>query len=310
MTAREEADKPAEDRADATGLMRVSYGSQGIAELADGRQVEAVYRRSVGRPFCGDRVTLAVADTTRWAVSTIEPRRNTFARVDRFGRQQVIASNLDRVAVVIAPRPAPSTDLVERYLVAVHSLDIEPVLVINKAELLDQEDAGLQRPFNHLDDYRALGYQVVMTSCKGEPGIEPLLPALSGLTAILVGQSGVGKSSLINQLIPDLDLQTGELSRATGKGTHTTTTTIMYRMTGGGRLVDSPGVWEYGLWNMSVDELVGGFREFAPFLGGCRFNDCRHAGEPDCAIEQAMRDGAILPWRYEAYRRLLTQNKS
>jgi ribosome biogenesis GTPase len=162
-------------------------------------------------------------------------------------------------------------------------------------------------PLRRLRDYVELGYPVLETSCKGAPGIDCLAPALESRTSILVGQSGVGKSSLANALLPDLDLQTGALSRVTGKGTHTTTTTVMYTLPCGGRLIDSPGVWEYGLWQMSQHELAGGFREFASFEGHCRFNDCRHAGEPGCAIRAAVEAGAIREWRYRSYLRLLEQ---
>ena len=118
----------------------------------------------------------------------------------------------------------------------------------------------------------------------------------------------MGKSSLVNALLPDLDLQTGALSRVTGKGIHTTTTTIMYNLAFGGRLIDSPGVWEYGLWKMGQAELAGGFIDFHPYLGRCRFNDCAHAGEPGCAVEEAVNGGSIRKWRYESYRRLLEQD--
>jgi ribosome biogenesis GTPase len=130
---------------------------------------------------------------------------------------------------------------------------------------------------------------------------------LSGRISILAGQSGVGKSSLINALIPNLDVQTGALSRATGKGTHTTTATTMYRLPDGGRLIDSPGVWEYGLWAMSQTELEHGFPDFAPWTGQCRFNDCVHDTEPECAVRAAVAAGQILAWRHNAYLRLLRQ---
>lgn len=288
------------------GVMRVAYGGQGVAELEDGEAVDCVFRRSIGRPCCGDRVELEAVDQHTWAVRAIRPRRNEFVRGDGRDGRQVVASNLDRVLVVIAPRPAPSRDLVERYFVAIHSLGIEPVLVINKAELLTDGAAG-EPPFARVAAYRELGYTVAHTSCKEEPGIDALLPLLRDGTAILVGQSGVGKSSLVNRLIPDLDLQTGDLSRATGKGRHTTTTTILYRLPGGGGLIDSPGVWEYGLWTMPPDELAAGFPEFRPYIGDCRFNDCRHAGEPGCAVAQAAESGAVPDWRLAAYRRLLEQ---
>ena len=290
-----------------SGLILVSHGNRGVAECPDGRRVDCSYRRSVGRPFCGDRVELLPADDASWVVSAIEARDNVFTRAGARGQKQVIAANLDQVLIVIAPAPVPSRDLVERYLVAVHSLGIRPLVVLNKAELMTTEILAEDSPLARLDAYRELGYEIVRTSCKGEPGVNELAPVLENKTSILVGQSGVGKSSLVNALLPDHDLQTGELSRVTGKGTHTTTTTMMYTLPCGGRLIDSPGVWEYGLWEMDKRELLAGFPEFDDWTGQCRFNNCLHAGEPGCAVKTAADSGQIPPWRYAAYRRLLEQ---
>jgi len=214
------------------------------------------------------------------------------------------------VLIVVAARPLPSRDLVERYLLAVHSLGIEPVIVLNKTDLevSAEETAAGAEVLGHMPDYEALGYTVVRTSCKTAPGISGLQNLLKNRTSILVGQSGVGKSSLINQLLPDLDIQTGALSTATGKGTHTTTSTMLYQFTGGGFLIDSPGVWEYGIWKLENQELASGFVEFGPWLGQCHFNNCVHATEPNCAIKQAVADGHIRDWRYQSYLRLLKQN--
>ena len=291
------------------GLVLVSYGGRGVVETAGGARLDCAYRRSVGRPVCGDRVTVEGAGSASAAVASIHPRANEFMRANARLRKQVIAANLDQVLVVIAPRPEPSRDLVERYLVAVHGLGIRPVLVLNKAELMGEAVCNGEGPLSRLDEYRALGYPVVETSCKGEPGTESLWPLLGGNTSILVGQSGVGKSSLVNRLLPDLELQTGELSRVTGKGPHTTTTTIMYTLPRGGRLIDSPGVWEYGLWRMERRELAAGFPEFHPFEAGCRFNDCSHQAEPACAVREAVENGDVRKWRYSSYLRLLEQNE-
>ena len=290
-------------------LVLVSYGSRGIIELPDGSRSGCNYRRSVGRPFCGDRVAFEVNEGHPPIATRILPRKNQFARADARQRKQVIAANLDQVVIVITPRPEPSTDLVERYLVAVHSMGIEPVIVVNKSELLETSEVAAGSPLRRLEEYGELGYRVLLTSCKDEPGIASLVPVLDGKTSILVGQSGVGKSSLVNALLPDHDLQTGELSRTTGKGIHTTTTTIMYSLPSGGKLIDSPGVWEYGLWKMDAQELAWGFIDIAPLHGHCRFNDCRHAGEPGCAVFEAVQEGKIREWRYESYRRLLDQSQ-
>jgi ribosome biogenesis GTPase / thiamine phosphate phosphatase len=289
-------------------IIMASYGAQGIAELADGSHRDCRYQRSVGRPLCGDCVQLETLDDSSLLVTAIVPRRNVFVRADRQQRQQTIASNLDQVVIVIAPQPAPSKDLVERYLVAVHSLGIKPVLLVNKAELLAGLDRNTTAPFSRMELYRDLGYTVLEASCQGPPGVELLERQLAGSTSILVGQSGVGKSSLANCLIPDLGLQIGHLSRTTGKGTHTTTTTIMYTLPGGGRLVDSPGVWEYGLWTLTADELAAGFPEISVLHQTCRFGDCRHSSEPGCAVQAAVSAGQIHSWRYESYRRLLQQS--
>ena len=278
--------------------------------LGGGERKRCKFRRNVGRPFCGDRVLVARADDASLVVEKILPRKNNFVRTDDRQHKHIIAANLDQVLIVVATRPLPSRDLMERYLLAAHSLGIEPVIVYNKTDLqvADDETANGVLVLGHMPDYEALGYTVIRTSCKTAPGIIGLQSVLKDKTSILAGQSGVGKSSLINQLIPDLQIQTGELSNATGKGTHTTTSTMMYQLTDGGYLVDSPGVWEYGLWKLEDHELATGFIEFEPWLGQCRFNNCLHASEPGCAIKQAVADGFIRDWRFQSYLRLLEQN--
>jgi len=289
----------------------VSYGSQGIVMLGDGSHHPCKFRRKVGRPYCGDRVLVGRADGDSLVVEAVLPRRNYFVRTDARLRQNIIAANLDQALIVVAPRPLPSLDLMERYLLAVHSLGIRPVIVYNKAELgvAADETANGAVVLAHMPDYEALGYTVARTSCKTDPCVSALRPVLKDRTSILVGQSGVGKSSLINRLIPDLKIQTGQLSNATGKGSHTTTTTMLYQLPDGGNLIDSPGVWEYGIWKLENEQLAAGFIEFETWRGQCRFNNCLHASEPGCAIKQAVADGLIRAWRYQSYLRLLEQNE-
>jgi ribosome biogenesis GTPase len=291
------------------GLVLVSYGSHGVVRLEDGRRLECKYRRQVGRPYCGDRVRVLGLDGDDAVVESIHPRTNCFVRGDARQRKHTVAANLDQVLIVVAHRPLPSRDLVARYLLAVHSLGIRPAIVLNKVDLPCAHDSQAgARAIGRLDEYRDLGYPVVRTSCRGEPGIDELLPLLSGKTSILVGQSGVGKSSLVRALLPDMDVQTGALSRVTGKGTHTTTTTMLYDLPNSGFLMDSPGVWEFGLWKFEDREIAAGYAEFSPFAGDCRFNDCLHDTEPGCAIKAAVNSGAISEWRYRSYLRLLEQN--
>lgn len=294
----------------ATGLVRVSYGSHGVVRLEPGTDLPCQYRRQVGRPYCGDRVEVRMLDNGDGVVERILPRSNRFMRGDARQRKHVVAANVDQVAIVLARKPLPSRDLLERYLVAVHSLDIRPLIVLNKTDILeyDRSQPGAA-VFDRISDYRQLGYSVIETSCKTKGGTAELEPGLAEATSILVGQSGVGKSSLVRRLLPDIDVQTGALSDATGKGTHTTTTTMLYTLPSGGYLIDSPGVWEFGLWKLEPIELQNGFIEFRPFLGHCRFNDCRHLSEPGCAIKQAVGESEILDWRYAAYCRLLEQNR-
>ena len=298
------------DESQSEALVLVSYGSHGVVLLPDGERKHCKFRRQVGRPFCGDRVMVAYADEESLVVESVLPRKNYFLRADERQRRNIIAANLDQVLIVVAPSPLPSRDLVERYLLAIHSLGMQPLIVYNKTDLVPDPDdtANGIKVLEHMPDYEALGYTVIRTSCKAPSGISALQSVLKDKTSILVGQSGVGKSSLINQLIPDMQIQTGELSSATGKGTHTTTSTIMYQLTEGGYLVDSPGVWEYGIWKLEDLELAAGFIEFEPWLGQCRFNNCLHVSEPDCAIKQAVEDGLIRNWRFRSYLRLMEQN--
>lgn len=293
----------------AEALVRVAYGTHGVVQTLKGEHRDCRFRRNVGRPCCGDRVMIRGDGADAWVVDEILARRNEFLKADQRGRPHVVAANLDRVLVVIAPRPLPSRDVLDRYLVAVHTLDIEPVIVLNKAELAPDPDAPGSDTLARLEDYAGLGYTVLRTSCKTEPGVDALRAELGSGTSILVGQSGVGKSSLAHHLLPDLGIQTGALSTSTGKGTHTTTTTILYALPDGGALIDSPGVWEYGLWKLDEDAIASGFPEFRRLLGGCRFHNCRHDTEPGCAVKSAVAAGRIHDWRYAGYRRLLARNR-
>lgn len=286
-----------------TDALRVilALGNHGLA-VADAAPSSAEplgirFRRNLGRPLPGDRVRV----DAHGGVTAIEPRASVFGRGAVRGRFQPVAANLDVLWIVLAPEPAPSVDLLHRYVAAARIQGIEPRVVVNKCDLGVPELA----PFTHLAD---LGVPLFRTSTVTGEGIEAIATAFDAGLHLLAGQSGVGKSSLANALLPDLDLQTERLSRATGKGRHTTTSARLYRTPGGGWLVDTPGVWEYGLWSMPRQELARGFPEFEPLLP-CRFRDCSHRDEPDCSVRTAAEQGEIPASRYEAWLRLLREQQ-
>lgn len=274
----------------------VAMGNHGLAASESGGKVREIrFRRRIGRPLPGDRVLL----DAEGGVSKVLPRNNLFGRGVR-GRFQPLAANLDRLLIVIAPRPAPSPVLLDRYVAAAHIQGIAPTVVINKSDL-PIPDAP---PF---DSLHALDCPVLRTVALDDGPMDELESCLAHGVHLLVGQSGVGKSSLANRLLPDLDLQTETLSRSTGKGRHTTTQARLFR-TQGGWLADSPGVWEYGLWQMPRETLARGFPEFG-HLAACRFRDCAHDGEPGCAVQTAVEEGGLDSSRLDAWHRLLKEQQ-
>ncbi len=284
----------------------VSWGNHGIAGVATGCQLTVHYKRKVGRPLCGDRVNVNSVTEQAW-VEQIQPRSSRFARADRRGRPQWIAANADQVAIIVAAEPAPSRDLIDRYLAACELLHIKPLLVLQKTDL---DSAEVTKLAKRIEQYQALGYAAVEVSAHAGDGLQQLRELLKRKRTLFTGQSGVGKSSLISALIPDLNLQTRALSVVTGKGTHTTSTACMYYLPAAdnkvdaGSVIDTPGVWEYSLWRMPVTQLARGFVEFQPWLDQCRFRDCNHIDTPGCAVIKAMHNDAIKTTRYEAYLRL------
>ena len=224
-------------------------------------------------------------------VVAIEPRDTVLKRPDLYGNLKPVAANVEQMLVVFAPLPTPSSALLDRYLVAAELSNIPATLVLNKADLIDET----LRPFvDELSDmYRRLGYPVLEVCAHQSEGLAPLHEALAGKTSVFVGQSGVGKSSLVNGVMPEADLQVGELSSNSGLGQHTTTTARLFRLPEGGRLIDSPGIREFGLWHISEEELLHGYRELSERAGHCRFRNCTHRHEPGCALREAAENGEV-----------------
>ncbi len=285
------------------GLVVGAFGHTALVEDTGGHLWRCRVPRRQGPVVCGDRVMWLPEHGDQGRVVEVKPRRSALVRPGARGRLKPLAANIDRLLVVVAPAPPPERGLLDRYLVAAELLELPAAIVCNKSDLLDAAaradmEAGLAV-------YERLGYPVVWASTRTEDGLDALRALLKEDTAIFVGQSGVGKSSLVKALVPEAELRTGALSAASGLGRHTTTAARLYHLPDGGAIIDSPGVRDFHLWPVEPAELARGFREFHPCLGRCRFRDCRHLEEPDCAVRAAVEAGAIDSGRYASYRRLL-----
>jgi ribosome biogenesis GTPase len=285
------------------GLVIVNYGKALLVEDDDRDLHRCVARRNLEQIVSGDRVSWEPTGTGKGVIIAVTPRSTVLKRLDITHKPRPLAANIDQIVVVSAPQPALDEFLVDKYLVAAELIGTNPVLVINKSDLLDTD--AREALDTRISTYVGIGYQVLYTSAHTDDGIDSLAEALAGKTSILVGQSGVGKSSLIMRLLPDLDIAIGRLSDASGQGRHTTTATTLYHLPHGGNLIDSPGVRDFRLELTEAVELAQGFREFRPFIGQCRFHNCRHVNEPDCALVAAASRGDISERRLESYRNLL-----
>ncbi|MCP3669219.1 MAG: small ribosomal subunit biogenesis GTPase RsgA [Gammaproteobacteria bacterium] len=256
-------------------------------------------RQNIGHIVCGDRVVWQATEPGNGVVTACLERSSVLARPDYSGREKPLAANITLLVIVIAPEPEPSEYLLDQYLVTAETIGVPALIAINKADLISgtSGDAFNQRIWLYQD----IGYPTIQVSAHTRHGLDPMFKRLKGETSILVGQSGVGKSSIINALLPNLDLQVGQLSDATGLGRHTTSASTCYSLPSGGELIDSPGVRSFRLLKLSRSELENGFRDFHPFLGHCQFNDCKHLQEPDCAIKQAVERGEISQQRLDNF---------
>jgi ribosome biogenesis GTPase / thiamine phosphate phosphatase len=242
-----------------------------------------------------------------WTIRDILPRRSRLARrAPGGGRgERIVAANVDQVVVVFAAaRPEPHPRMLDRFLVIAEGNDLAARVVINKVELVGGDEARAR-----FADYDRAGYPVHYTSVKAAIGLEQLHSALSGRTSVLTGPSGVGKSSLMNALYPGLDLRVSEISESVNKGRHTTVGGYAHPLpdAAGGFVVDTPGLREVGLWSLPPEDLAAFFREFRPFIPACRFADCQHGAEPDCAVRTAVEQGQVSAARYESYRKLRSE---
>lgn len=284
------------------GLVISYFGSSVAVEAEDGQVFQCHLRRNQELPVVGDRVEWQLDEKANTGtILTILPRRTQLSRGDAHGNAKPIAANIDNLIIVMAPPPIFSAYLVDRYTVAAELLTIQPIIVMNKADLL----TDTTRPAAEADlaPYKAIPYPVIMTSTVSKMGLAELEQHLQGKTAVLVGPSGVGKSSIISSLNGD-EIRVGDVT-AKGAGKHTTTATRLYHLPQGGHLIDSPGVREFNLWPVKKAEVLRGFKEFSAFLSGCKFRDCQHTAEPGCAVQAAVESGKISAQRYANFQELM-----
>jgi len=273
-----------------TATITAAFGRSYELTLPDGRIISGLPRGKKSVFACGDQVDVELASADQGAIARLHDRTSLLYRSDAW-KEKLIAANATQILLVVATEPDFSDELISRALVAAYSQDLSALIVVNKADLADKLPAT--RAF--LAPFEQAGARIIEVSALGDVSV--LQAALDGHLSVLVGQSGMGKSTLTNRLAPHARAATREISTALGTGKHTTTFSRLYRLAGGGAIIDSPGLQAFGLAHLGLDDIAAGFAEFRPHLGQCRFRDCHHDAEPDCAIHAAAARGEISPRR-------------
>jgi len=275
-------------------------------QLPDGNKTTARIKGKTLRPVCGDHVIAQpIQNEPDWLITAISNRNNELSRIDNRGKTEILAANLDCIAVMAAAAPRPDWFVVDRYLAAAEIMGIECLIVLNKTDL-QTERAEVD---SSLNDYSRMNYRVINCSAKTGANIDELTAALSGQISLIVGQSGVGKSSIINRIVVDAELRTSPLSDVSGEGRHTTVNSVLLDLPDGGAVIDSPGVRDYVPTIADMLDINLGFREIRNLSPQCRFSDCKHLREPDCAVKSAVDEELISARRYESYKRLMLTSK-
>ncbi|RKS84720.1 ribosome-dependent GTPase RsgA [Orbus hercynius] len=289
------------------GVVISRFGKIAKVESQQGDVFRCNIRRTLVSIVTGDRVIWRPNSDPQinGVIEAVYPRTSELVRPDFYDGIKAVAANIDQIMIISAVLPELSLNIIDRYLVACEVTEIEPIIVLNKIDLLDtvqyQETVGI------LDYYEQLGYRILLLSCKNEQGLDEFKHTLQAKTSILVGQSGVGKSSIIHQLLPQLSDQVivGDISEVSGLGQHTTTSTCLYHLPSGGDIIDSPGIREFGLWHLEPGQVMQGFPEFYDFLSDCQFRDCNHLTDRNCGLQKAAEQNKIAKWRLDSYHRIL-----
>ena len=282
------------------GTIVSAHGRQYLVELTAGETLLCFPRGKRSEVACGDLVHVQRSSDTQGVIDSILPRSTLLYRSNEF-RQKLIAANVTQIIIVVATEPPCSDELISRCIVAAESQDMKTLIVFNKCDLSDR----IALTSMALAPFEKIGYPVLRLSARSDA--EALRPYLSGQTSVLVGQSGMGKSTLTNALLHDANAPTREISTALKAGKHTTTHATLYRFDTHSALIDSPGLQEFGLRHLSKNAIEHGFLELRSLQGQCRFRNCHHGREPDCAVHSAVRRGEIDPRRYAAFRTLCAE---
>lgn len=289
------------------GVVITRHAKHADVETENGEIFRCNLRRTLKNVVVGDRVSWRLGSEQLQGISgvieAIFPRQNELSRPDYYDGIKVMAANIEQIIIVSAVLPQLSLNIIDRYLVICENANIPALIVLNKVDLLSESER--QEAEKQLAIYQKIGYKTLCLSAHTGENMGELHRYLAKGTSIFVGQSGVGKSSLINQILPEVKAQTGEISDISGLGQHTTTASRLYHLPQGGNLIDSPGIREFGLWHLEPEQITQGYREFHDFLGGCKFRDCKHKDDPGCAIREAVEQEKIHPIRFENYHRLI-----
>ena len=277
----------------------IAHLGQGIAVEYDHKIILCQTLRRLDTIAVGDKVLWSLSSSDQGRIEEILPRRSLLERPSRNGKTRPVAANIDTVFIVFAVEPNCDFLLIDQYLAVCENRNIDVALVLNKTDL--PQTAIIEK---ELLDYKKLGYPLYRVSALGSSNIDELKNVLKGQVSMLAGQSGVGKSSLTNAIIPDKDIKTNTVSATTKHGRHTTTATTLYHLTDGGYLIDSPGVAIFGLAGLSEHQLAYGYREFQTYIDNCQFNDCRHLKDKGCAVVAAVDNGDISKTRYDRFLKL------